>query len=196
MGDSLTVGASARRIMAADDMAGFAGDDRTFTVDWLDRLTATEYLETGRTESATLDLVGNRESHTNRADETTVYGPVNEANEYAMIGTSGVSYDAAGNLAADEDGRQYFYDERNRLTEVRASDDTVLANYTYDALGRRISFEDPVAGVTTRYYYAGQQVIEERDASDTRVRYHVNGAQYLDEPVTTYDEATGEFTYY
>ena len=56
---------------------------------------------------------------------------------YSTIGGSAVSYDEAG--------RQYFYDEHNRLIAVWAADDTVLANYTYDALGRRITFEDPVA---------------------------------------------------
>jgi len=72
----------------------------------------------------------------------------------------------------------------------------VLANYTYDALGRRISFQDPVAGVTTRYYYDGSNVIEERNAADVRVRYHVNGSQYIDERVATFTVATGQFTYY
>jgi RHS repeat-associated protein len=43
-------------------------------------------------------------------------------------------------------------------------------------------------------------VIEERDAGDVLVRYHVNGTQYLDERVATYTETggkqTGQFTYY
>jgi len=61
-------------------------------------------------------------------------------------------------------------DEHNRLTQVKAADETVLANYAYDALGRRIAFEDPVAGTTTRYYYDGQRVIEERDETDALLR--------------------------
>ncbi|MCK4660485.1 MAG: hypothetical protein KAV82_13265 [Phycisphaerae bacterium] len=181
---------------ATTGMADFAGDDRAFTVDRLDRLTGTGYQETGTTEESIFDLVGNREEHTNRANDTTVYGPANEANEYADVGGNPVEYDEAGNLSVDEDSRQYTYDEQNRLIQIRAADDTVLANYTYDALGRRISFEDPVAGVATRYYYAGQSVIEERDASDVLARYHVNGAQYLDERVATFDDSTGEFSYY
>ena len=165
-------------------------------MDSLDRLTGTTYHEVSRTESSTLDLVGNRESHTNRAEDTTAYGPANEANEYDDVDGKPVEYDEAGNLSVDEDSRQYTYDEQNRLIQIRAADDTVLANYTYDALGRRISFEDPVAGLATHYYYAGQSVIEERDASDVLVRYHVNGAQYLDERVATFDDSTGEFSYY
>ena len=42
------------------------------------------------------------------------------------------------------------YDERNRLIQIKDAGAAVLANYAYDALGRRIMFEDPVAGVTTR----------------------------------------------
>jgi hypothetical protein len=67
-----------------------------------------------------------------------------------------------------------------------------LANYTYDALGRRIKFVDPVAGVTTRYTYDGANVIEERAGAcpgptcDARIRYHVNGGQYIDERIATF----------
>ena len=179
-----------------EGMATFVADDRAFAVDRLNRLTDTEYFENGKVESTTFDLVGNRESHTNRAATVTAYGTVNPANEYPTIGGSAVTYDDAGNITVDQDGRQYTYDEQNRLIQIKASDDTVLANYNYDALGRRIVFEDPVAAVTTRYYYDGQSVIEERDAADARVRFHVNGAQFIDERVTTFEESASEFTYY
>ncbi|MDM8009221.1 MAG: hypothetical protein QUV05_24020 [Phycisphaerae bacterium] len=43
-------------------------------------------------------------------------------------------------LSVDEDARHYYYDEYNRLVEVRAANDVaVLATYMYDALGRRIA---------------------------------------------------------
>ncbi len=181
---------------ATEGMAAFVADDRAFTVDRLNRLTETDYFENGQVESTTFDLVGNRESHTNRAGTVTAYGTVNPANEYPTIGGSAIVYDEAGNLTVDSDGRQYAYDEQNRLIQIKASDETVLATYIYDALGRRIVFEDPVAGVTTRYYHDGQNVIEERDASDVRVRFHINGAQYIDERVTTFDDSSSDFTYY
>ena len=38
--------------------------------------------------------------------------------------------------------------------------------------------KEPRAGVTTRYYYAGVSMIEERDGSDALVRFHVNEAPY------------------
>jgi len=181
----------------AEGMPSFVADDRAFTVDRLNRLTGTEYFENGQLESTTLDLVGNRESHTNRAGTVTAYGTANAANEYPTIGGNVVSYDAAGNLTVDAAGRQYSYDEQNRLIQI--TDDTglvVLASHSYDALGRRIVFTDPVTGITTRYYYDGQSVIEERDASDTRVRYHVNGTEFIDERAATFTDASGDFRYY
>ncbi|MBN1490199.1 MAG: hypothetical protein JXA69_09795, partial [Phycisphaerae bacterium] len=123
----------------ADGLPSFAADDRVFGLDRLDRLTQTQYAETGSEERTRLDLVGNRESHTDRAGETFGFALANPANEYATIGGVAVTYDAAGNLARDEDGRYYDYDEQNRLTEIRAADNsTVLARYRYDALGRRV----------------------------------------------------------
>jgi RHS repeat-associated protein len=180
----------------SEGLPTFVADDRAFTVDRLNRLTGTEYFENGQVESTTFDLVGNRESHTDRAGTVTAFGTVNAANEYPTIGGIAVTYDAAGNLSVDQNGRQYSYEEHNRLTQIKAADETVLANYTYDALGRRITFNDPVAAVTTRYYYDGQSVIEERNGADARVRFHVNGAQYIDERVATFADASSEFTYY
>jgi len=187
----------------AEGMAEFVADDRAFTVDRLNRLQETEYFENEQVESTTFDRVGNRESHTDRADTVTAYGTVNTANEYASIGGTPVTYDAAGNLSVDQNGRQYSYDELNRLKQVRGPvpTSTVLATYTYDALGRRITFNDPVEGVTTRYYYDGTNAVEERSASDVRLRYHVHGSQYVDERLATYPDlitvaGTGEPTYY
>ena len=173
----------------ADGLPDFAGDDRTFTVDRLARLTDTAYAASGTTESSTFDRVGNREDHTNRAGQATDYSLANAANEYGTISSNGtprtVAYDAAGNLTVDEAGRQYTYDAYDRLTQVRAGA-VVLANYTYDALGRRAVFEDPVRGTTVRYTYDGSNVIEERNASDALLRYHINGPQFADERIATW----------
>ncbi|MBK9121340.1 MAG: RES domain-containing protein [Phycisphaerales bacterium] len=184
-------------------MSAFSADDRTFAVDDLDRLIATTYAETAVDEESWFDLLGNREAHIDRARQTFTYGAVNAANEYASIDDNPLTYDAAGNLTVDEDGRQYFYDEFNRLTEVRTSGNAVLVRYTYDALGRRVLSEfspnDPPNAYTIRYVYDGQRIIEERDGADALTFYHVNGAQYIDERIATYTVTgtrSGEFTYY
>ncbi len=182
-------------------VAGFAGDDRAYTVDSLNRLRQTQYTS-ALSESVVFDLVGNRHSHSITSNGATHYTLANAANEYATIDPDGfgsnppipVTYDAAGNLTVDEAGRQYLYDEQNRLIEVRDALSATLASFVYDALGRRISVT--IGGGDTRYYYDGSSVIEERDDSDGRLRYHVNGAQYIDERVATYDDASGEFSYY
>jgi YD repeat-containing protein len=68
------------------------------------------------------------------------YSGTNLDNEYGQIDGQAITYDDAGNLSVDEDGRHYYYDEYNRLVEVRAANDTtVLITYMYDALGRRIA---------------------------------------------------------
>jgi len=112
------------------------------------------------------------------------YGAVNAAaNEYSSIGVEppnpanvqNVAYDYRGNLAQDEefdadadDRFVYKYDPENRLTKVQYDDDqtgptglVTVAEYRYDALGRRIEYiNSPPGGtaVTTRYYYDGQNV--------------------------------------
>jgi RHS repeat-associated protein len=112
--------------------------------------------------------------------------------------------DAAGNLSVDEDGRQYFYDEQNRLTLVKKPDGTPLQSYAYDALGRRVTSKDELGNFKVRYYYDGQSVIEERnDATDVPgsataglLRYHIHGGQYVDEHIATFTVATNSYRYY
>jgi len=180
----------------ASGRAPFAQDDRAFMVDSLDRLVETDYVGTGSSESVVLDRVGNREVHVSRDNEQTAYTLANACNEYAQVGGQPVAYDAAGNLIQDEDGREYVYDEQNRLIEIQAADDTVLAQYAYDALGRRVLFDDPVTDRTVRYYFDGPSVIEERNANEARTRFHIRGAQYLDEHVATYEDEPGEYRFY
>ncbi|MBN2131686.1 MAG: hypothetical protein JW741_19460 [Sedimentisphaerales bacterium] len=55
--------------------------------------------------------------HVNRQGETTEYALANPANEYATIDGESVQYDGTGNLSVDEEGRQYSYDEQNRLVQ-------------------------------------------------------------------------------
>jgi RHS repeat-associated protein len=192
-------------IQTADGLSLFAGDDRTYTVDRLSRLRIATYHELSRTESSVLDLQGNRQTHvTLFVGQPFFSGPTgprrtyvlaNPANEYATINSCPLVYDEAGNLTVDEVGRQYSYDELGRLMEVRAEDDTLLAAYEYDALGRRIMHEDPGAGTTSYYYYNGQAIIEEHDDSG-RLCYHVNGSQYVDERAFTYSDVTAQSAFY
>ncbi len=97
------------------------------------------------------------------------YGENNKANEYKTISSNGVShnvrYDDAGNLVHDENALGYGYDAENRMTRVFSDantngvydgGDTLLVEYAYDALGRRVEKTDHTAqggSQVTRYVY-------------------------------------------
>ena len=79
-------------------------------------------------------------------------------NQYTDIDTETLSYDAAGNLVGDDRGYNYVYDFENRLVEVRSFTDTLLAEYEYDALGRRTikreyQTDGSTVDKTVRYYH-------------------------------------------
>jgi len=71
----------------------------------------------------------------------------------------------------------YEYDYENRLNKITKNSST-KAEYTYDALGRRI--EKIADGITTRYYYDGWRVLTETDENEDVQREYVYG-NYLDE---------------
>ncbi|MCP4214098.1 MAG: hypothetical protein GY765_05540, partial [bacterium] len=57
---------------------------------------------------------------------------------------------------------------------VRAVENaSTTAEYKYDAMGRRI--EKTVGSDTTKYFYSGNQVIEERDANDAVLKQFIYG---------------------
>lgn len=104
---------------------------------------------------------------------TTTYTP-NNVNEYtavASIGTVTPVYDANGNMLNDGT-HVYAYDFENRLVEV---DGGTTAVYKYDALGRRIQ-KVTTAG-TINYFYDGQFMVEERNASDVVTATYISGAE-------------------
>jgi hypothetical protein len=75
------------------------------------------------------------------------YTGTNRDNEYGKIDGQALTYDAAGNLSVDEDGRHYYYDEYNRLVEVRAGKKTCQDDFlriqpatVYRQRGRNIAY--------------------------------------------------------
>jgi RHS repeat-associated protein len=84
--------------------------------------------------------------------------------DYPLVPDETVTFvhDDNGNLQTDRYGNQYSYDYRNRLTEIAG-----LAQYGYDALGRRISKYDVEKNLTTYFYYdLFGRVIAEYDKPD------------------------------
>ncbi|UCF33206.1 MAG: hypothetical protein JSV78_12825, partial [Phycisphaerales bacterium] len=151
------------------------------------------YVKDAQMEDFGHDRVGNRETFDTRSGGELSYEN-NLANEYTGIGEqpplTDVLHDEAGNLISDEDGYGYAYDDQNRLTlafyDVDADGthdggEATLAEYTHDALGRRVEYIDHLADggpVTTRYRSEGQNVVAEFDDSATPalLRYYAHGS--------------------
>src|SRR5262249_38725558 len=87
------------------------------------------------------------------------------------------AYDASGNTTKDEMGNTFVYDAWNRLVQARNVGGVVIASYSYEALGRRITENEGSA--IGLYYYSTWQVIEEQTSGMTHTQY-VWSPVYLD----------------
>ncbi len=83
------------------------------------------------------DLLGNRTRTTVTGENDIVYD-TNDLNQYSAVQNVIHVYDAVGNLV-DDGTHQYFYDYANRLVRVDNMSGSTIAEYSYDALGRRIA---------------------------------------------------------
>lgn len=130
----------------------------------------------------TLDALGNWDSKV--TDAVLEDRNHNEVNEVIAIDGAPLLYDANGNLV-DDGEFLYAWDDENRLSTVtRKSDTLVIAQYQYDALGRRVVKQVSLAGPVeeTRFVYDAFRVIEEQDALGSTQREYVYG-NYVDEVV-------------
>lgn len=111
--------------------------------------------------------------------ETRSHGPLNEIlNVTKGTAVTEFLYDESGNRQSDG-AFTYSWDALNRLRQVRdVATDALVATYTYDAAGRRISKVVDSEAIT--YTYDGMEVLEERDATGILLRQYVHGA---DRPV-------------
>ena len=176
---------------------------QTFTYDPLNRLTANT-LGGVTNQSWNLDSQGNWSSVTTNG--TTQTRTANAQNQITSIsGTSATpTYDANGNMISDQNGDTLTYDAWNRLVKVTNSSGQVIAQYSYDARGYRISetypqggsvFSETPAGTTKYLYYSTQeQVLEERwngtVASDVAAQ-NVWSAAYVNALVLRDQQASG-----
>ena len=91
-------------------------------------------------------------------------------NQYSRFNGLPLEYDKNGNLSA-KGSRLFAYDYKNRLIRSSKGDDAVT--FTYDIFGRQTSRTD-LSG-TQRYFYAGDQKIEERNASGQVTKHYLWG---------------------
>ena len=87
-----------------------------------------------------------------RSGPNEVYIVDANTNRYVSVADANLTYDAAGNLTKDSDGYEYEYDYENRLAKI-TKDSNDVAEFAYDAFGRRIKKYDGEANETTLYYY-------------------------------------------
>ena len=180
--------------------------------DTLQRLTQVDYAGavTGN-ECFDYDLLGNRKHYCPRtcdqdAPTEGVFYKHNAVNEYTEIAARGVTdpvrHDSSGNLTLDERSYGYRYDAENNLTRVYTDanrngtydeDETIHAEYRYDAVGRRV--QATIDDRTLYYYYDADNVLVEYEADDdaTPYRWYVHGTTYIDEHAVMYtnDPAVG-----
>src|SRR5262249_38804294 len=99
-------------------------------------------------ENYNLDACGNRQD-----------GACDPSNRLLSQGARKFSYDARGHQIAEVGprSRTFEVDARGRLTRVHEAG--ALIEYDYDPLGRRIAKR--VNGVTTRFIWAGTQLLSE-----------------------------------
>ena len=152
-----------------------AAYSQTFTYDLLNRLNAST-LGGVANQSWTLDSQGNWSSYTSNG--TTQTQTANAQNQITSIsGTSATpTYDASGNtvsmgLTTQPAGSvsTLVYDAWNRLVAVKNSSGQVIAQYTYNAMGYRITETYPQGGtgipageINYIYYDSQWQAIETR----------------------------------
>jgi RHS repeat-associated protein len=122
-----------------------------------------------------LDGVGNRVSVTGGPDagsytmDPGMPEPADfQLNQYTSTPADSRLYDANGNLVSRDGSMtsldEFVYDYRNRMVELGGAAGPSHA-YRYDALGRRIEKLELASGQSTRYYYSGPHVLEERNTT-------------------------------
>lgn len=90
----------------------------------------------------------------------------NNMNEYASIGSVQRTHDACGNLTNDGTYR-YQYDYKSQVVAVRSSaNNSLVASYRYDALGRRAEKAVVASGTTDRIVYDGATPLQVFNSSN------------------------------
>lgn len=131
----------------------------------LNRLTQAEITDAGTqyTLDYSYDPAGNLKSMELPSGQTNTFAYDGDNKISSLNGSaSNVSYDANGNLTkltVNGKTQQYVYDEANRLTSVKNGAGTVIASYTYDGDGQRLT--KTVGSETITYHYFNGQLMYE-----------------------------------
>ncbi len=165
--DNFTYSYDANSNVTAENNLLNTAYSQAFTYDPLNRLAAST-LGGVANQSWNLDSQGNWSSFTSNG--TTQAQTANAQNQITSIsGSTTPTYDNNGNMTTDQSGNTYIYNAWNQLVAVKNSAGVVIADYTYDARGYRVTEIYPLggngvaAGTTNYIYYDTQwQAIETR----------------------------------
>ena len=107
-------------------------------------------------------------------------------NQYTNVNGAKQWYDAKGNYYSDGTN-SYYYDYQNRMYQSYFPGTGITYSNVYDVVGRWVGRKR--SAVWNRYYYAGWQLIDERNNAGALQAKYVYGAG-LDEPVRMYRSST------
>jgi len=117
--------------------------------------------------SSAHDDLGNRDATIDLRVGSEDYVVDANNNRYSEIAQNSLSYNKAGDLTTDKNGYKYEYDYENRIVRIKDSADANVAEYAYDALGRRIEKVDSKTSANSRRYYHGKQWSRRAGKTDT-----------------------------
>jgi RHS repeat-associated protein len=136
-------------------------------------------------QSFNLSAVGDQSSVTTNGTTTT--NSTNAKNELTTNGANSLTFDNNGNTLTDENGQSYTYNAWNQIVTAKNSSGVTIADYGYDAQGRRITESDGTT--TTAIYFSDQwQAIEER-VGGTVTLQNVWGLGYVNQLVERDDNS-------
>jgi uncharacterized delta-60 repeat protein/RHS repeat-associated protein len=176
-----------------------AGESQLYTYDSLNRLTnfssGTLSISGGvasisgtasNTEGWNLDAVGNWKNSSSGGITTNRNN--SGQNQVLSVGSATLSYDLNGNTLTDQNGQTYVYDAWNRVVKVTGANGTVLAQYSYDAEGRRITETQGSAaggGTTTDLYYSDRDQVVQENVGTLVTAEHVWNPFYVNAMIET-----------
>jgi RHS repeat-associated protein len=79
--------------------------------------------------------------------------PAFDASNNRMASGQNWTYDSAGNVTDDPEGRTFIYDAENKQIEVRDSQQNIIGQYRYDGDGKRVKKIVPGTGEVTVFVY-------------------------------------------
>lgn len=192
------------------DLVGNMTSDgqKSYVYDTIDRLLSASALSgvtvPNASEVFSYDKTGNRNSNVLGNLSNTYSG--NVLNQYLSVTSSGSStgsvayvYDNNGNIISN--GIYAFsYDYKNRLVKI-SSGSTVVSEYQYDVLGRRI--QKKVGNEVTKYVYSDKNILTEARTSNgiTVKKTYINGVgvddliAYDNEEVSLSPDEKAELTF-